>query len=91
MLLGFTEFLYGPLKRSRMDLETVTIERGRDAGLASFNNARVAYNLEPIRDFSQLNPDLPLDVSLLIHDWFFVFSKLIFILHPFFPFLLIST
>jgi len=48
-----------------MDLETVTIERGRDAGLASFNNARVAYNLEPIRDFSQLNPDLPLDVRFV--------------------------
>ena len=46
-----------------MDLETVTIERGRDAGLASFNNARVAYGLNPIRDFSDLNPDLPMDVS----------------------------
>ena len=52
--------------RSRMDLETVTIERGRDAGLASYNNARVAYGLDPIKDFSQLNPELPLDVSLLI-------------------------
>ena len=57
--------------RSRMDLETVTIERGRDAGLASFNNARVAYGLEPIRDFSQLNPDLPADVSLLLSTFKF--------------------
>ena len=51
-----------------MDLETVTIERGRDAGLSSFNNARVAYGLQPISDFSELNPDLPMDVSKINGD-----------------------
>uniref|UniRef100_H2ZJJ0 NAD(P)H oxidase (H2O2-forming) n=1 Tax=Ciona savignyi TaxID=51511 RepID=H2ZJJ0_CIOSA len=53
-----TGFLYGPLKRTRMDLEAMTIQRGRDAGLPSYNDVRRSYKLEPITDFSKLNPTL---------------------------------
>jgi len=45
-----------------MDLETLTIVRGRDAGLPSYNSARFAYGLTTISNFSQLNPDLPREV-----------------------------
>ena len=41
-----------------MDLETLTIERGRDAGLPSYNSARIAYKLEPISDFSDLSNEV---------------------------------
>nr|XP_039267420.1 dual oxidase 1-like isoform X1 [Styela clava] len=56
------DFLYGPLKRSRMDLLALTIERGRDAGLASYNNVRRSLGLSEIRSFSQFTgvPDLVL-------------------------------
>ena len=49
-----------------MDLETLTIVRGRDAGLATYNNARLAYGLRPISNFSDLNPDLPAEVYCLL-------------------------
>ncbi|XP_078488222.1 dual oxidase 2 isoform X1 [Ciona intestinalis] len=55
-------FLYGPLKRTRMDLEAMTIQRGRDAGLQRYNEVRKTYDLPPIKDFSQLNPSLPNEV-----------------------------
>uniref|UniRef100_F6S5Z8 NAD(P)H oxidase (H2O2-forming) n=1 Tax=Ciona intestinalis TaxID=7719 RepID=F6S5Z8_CIOIN len=55
-------FLYGPLKRTRMDLEAMTIQRGRDAGLQRYNEVRKTYDLPPITDFSQLNPSLPNEV-----------------------------
>lgn len=61
----FVEFTYGPLKRTRMDLEALTIQRGRDAGIANYNNARRAYGLEPIRTFADINPDLPAEVSVV--------------------------
>ncbi|CAK8698108.1 unnamed protein product [Clavelina lepadiformis] len=54
-----SEFLYGYLKRTRTDLETITIDRGRDAGLSPYNQARVAYGLDPVSNFTQINPNLP--------------------------------
>ena len=44
-----------------MDLETLTIVRGRDAGLPSYNSARIAYGLAPITNSS--HPDLSPEVN----------------------------
>ena len=40
-------------------METITIDRGRDAGLSPYNQARVAYGLDPVSNFTQINPNLP--------------------------------
>ena len=49
--------------RSRLNLEAVTIQRGRDAGLPTFNKARTSYGLEAYENFTQINPDLPAEVD----------------------------
>jgi len=52
------DFSYGPLKRTRTSLEAITIQRGRDAGLATYNEARRAYGLPVHQNFSQINPSM---------------------------------
>lgn len=53
------------MKRSRMDLEAVTIERGRDAGVASYNSVRRRFDLPTVDDFEEFT-GLSDEVSILL-------------------------
>uniref|UniRef100_A0A8C9SSC1 NAD(P)H oxidase (H2O2-forming) n=1 Tax=Scleropages formosus TaxID=113540 RepID=A0A8C9SSC1_SCLFO len=49
------DYVYGPMKFSRSDLVALTVQRGRDYGLPSYNQAREALNLHPLfRDLAEL-------------------------------------
>ena len=48
--------VFGPLDFSRRDLSAVNMQRARDHGLPDFNTARVAYGLDPLKSFEELNP-----------------------------------
>ncbi|XP_067829644.1 dual oxidase 2 [Heptranchias perlo] len=52
------DYMYGPLKFSRSDLMALTIHYGRDNGLPTFNAARQAFQLPPIRQWEEINPNL---------------------------------
>lgn len=47
--------MYGPLRFTRSDLVAVTVQRGRDFGLRSYNEIRKALNLSPVKTFEELN------------------------------------
>lgn len=46
------------------DLASLNIQRGRDHGLASYNDARRAYALRPVSSFAEITPDVQLQASL---------------------------
>lgn len=48
--------MFGPLEFNRRDLMAVNMQRARDHGLPDFNSARLAYGLQPVTSFEQLNP-----------------------------------
>ena len=48
--------MFGPLEFNRRDLMAVNMQRARDHGLPDFNSARMAYGLQPVTSFEQLNP-----------------------------------
>ncbi|WP_222707045.1 peroxidase family protein [Neolewinella aurantiaca] len=50
-------FLFGPPGAGGLDLASINIMRGRDRGLPSYNNIRLAYNLPINFTFDQINPD----------------------------------
>ncbi|KAM3870374.1 dual oxidase 1 [Diretmus argenteus] len=52
------DFMYGPLRFSRSDLVALTVQRGRDFGLPSYNHVRKALNLSPVQAFEDINPEL---------------------------------
>ncbi|XP_072348918.1 dual oxidase 2 [Scyliorhinus torazame] len=52
------DYMYGPLKFSRSDLMALTIHRGRDNGLPTFNTARRAFQLPPIRSWNEIKLSL---------------------------------
>ena len=50
-------FLFGPPGAGGFDLVSLNIQRGRDHGLADFNQARVDYGLPPVQSMAEINPD----------------------------------
>ncbi|XP_057889128.1 dual oxidase 2 [Melospiza georgiana] len=52
------DFWYGPLKYSRTDYVASWIQRGRDFGLPTYNQARQHFGLEPLQNWSSLAPHL---------------------------------
>ncbi|MCA9169894.1 MAG: hypothetical protein KDB23_19600, partial [Planctomycetales bacterium] len=64
MVDDLRNFLFGPPGSSGMDLASLNIQRGRDHGLASYNDTRAAYGLERATDFSDITSDIELQQSL---------------------------
>ncbi|XP_037539498.1 dual oxidase 1 [Nematolebias whitei] len=52
------DYMYGPLRFTRTDLVALTIQRGRDFGLQSYNSLRNALDLPPVNTFEEINPEL---------------------------------
>ncbi|XP_065579570.1 dual oxidase-like isoform X2 [Artemia franciscana] len=50
--------LFGPMEFSRRDLGAINIMRGRDMGLSDYNSARKSFKLKPVKEWSEINPQL---------------------------------
>jgi RHS repeat-associated protein len=48
-------FLFGPPGAGGIDLASIDIQRGRDMGLASYNQARIDFGLPAVTTFQQIN------------------------------------
>jgi hypothetical protein len=57
-------FLFTNLGGAGHDLAALNIQRGRDHGLASYAEARVAYKLPPVSAFSHITSDLSVQSAL---------------------------
>lgn len=57
-------FLFGPPGAGGFDLASLNIQRGRDHGLADYNQARVDMGLEPVNRFSDITSDATLAANL---------------------------
>uniref|UniRef100_A0AAY4B5T7 NAD(P)H oxidase (H2O2-forming) n=1 Tax=Denticeps clupeoides TaxID=299321 RepID=A0AAY4B5T7_9TELE len=54
----FKDYMYGTLRFSRSDEVALTIQRGRDYGLPSYNQIREALNLPAVKSWGEINPEL---------------------------------
>ncbi|XP_010190709.1 PREDICTED: dual oxidase 1-like, partial [Mesitornis unicolor] len=52
------DYWYGPLKYSRTDYVASWLQRGRDLGLPTYNQARERFGLEPLQNWSDFAPHL---------------------------------
>jgi hypothetical protein len=57
-------FLFGSPGEGGFDLASLNIQRGRDHGLADYNQAREDFGLERVADFSQITSDPELAAKL---------------------------
>jgi peroxidase len=57
-------FLFGPPGAGGFDLASLNIQRGRDHGLADYNQARIDLGLEPVADFADITSDVALQQKL---------------------------
>lgn len=58
-----TDYWYGPLKYSRTDYVASCLQRGRDLGLPTYNQARERFGLEPLQNWSDFAPHLERQVT----------------------------
>jgi hypothetical protein len=54
---GVRNFLFGPPGAGGFDLASLNIQRGRDHGLADYNDTRAAYGLPRVTSFDQITSD----------------------------------
>lgn len=52
------DYMYGPMRFSRSDAVALTIQRGRDFGLPSYNQIRESLNMRPVNSWDEINPKL---------------------------------
>ncbi|KAG1939411.1 dual oxidase [Pimephales promelas] len=52
------DYMYGPLRFPRSDAVALSIQRGRDFGLPSYNQIRAALNMRPVNSWEEINPKL---------------------------------
>lgn len=57
-------FLFGPPGSGGFDLASLNIQRGRDHGIADYNQIRRDYGLHPVRSFDQINSDSSVSSAL---------------------------
>ncbi|MFU7561547.1 peroxidase family protein [Roseiconus sp. JC912] len=57
-------FLFGPPGAGGLDLVSLNIQRGRDHGIADYNQLRVAYGLPAVTGFAEITSDVELQVKL---------------------------
>lgn len=67
---GLRNFLFGPPGAGGLDLASLNIQRGRDHGIASYQNARKAFGMPPVKDLTEViqNPDLRSKLVALYGD-----------------------
>jgi len=64
MVEDVRSFLFTNLGDAGHDLAALNIQRGRDHGLASYAEARIAHKLPPVSAFSQITSDLAVQNAL---------------------------
>uniref|UniRef100_A0AAQ4PB93 Dual oxidase n=1 Tax=Gasterosteus aculeatus aculeatus TaxID=481459 RepID=A0AAQ4PB93_GASAC len=69
------DFMYGPMRFSRTDVVALTIQRGRDFGLRSYNEVRKALNLPPVETFEDINHKLNSTNPQLLNDIAELYSR----------------
>ncbi len=57
-------FLFGPPGAGGFDLASLNIQRGRDHGLADYNQMRADFGLDPVQSFSEITSDPELAAQL---------------------------
>ncbi len=57
-------FLFGPPGAGGFDLASLNIQRGRDMGLPSYNDAREAMGLDRVSDFHEISSDAAIQAAL---------------------------
>ena len=57
MIDDVRNFLFGPPGSGGFDLASLNIQRGRDHGLPSYNQARIDYGLAPVGTFAEITSD----------------------------------